>query len=117
MTCSQNHFVSGYARRSILQVTAMEWTREILTDFIEIYRSHSCLWQVKTKEYTNKNLKNRAYDDLVNYCKAHFPNADRGFVTKKIQNIRAAFRKEANKVSETKRTGTSSEDVYKPTLW
>lgn len=94
-----------------------EWTREILTDFIEMYRSHTCLWQIKAKEYTNKNLKNRAYDELVRYCQAYFPNVDRGFVTKKIQNIRAAFRKEVNKVKESKRSGTSTEDVYVPTLW
>jgi hypothetical protein len=59
-----------------------DWTREILTQFIKIYRSHNCLWQIKKK--------NQAYDELANYCKFYFRKADRGFVTKKIQNIRAA---------------------------
>jgi hypothetical protein len=68
----------------------IDWTLEILTQFIEFYRSHNCLWKIKAKEYTNKNFKNQAYDELTNYCKIYFRKADRGFVTKKIQNIRAA---------------------------
>ena len=44
------------------------------------------------------------------------PEADLCFVKKKVDSIRASFRKELRRVRESKRSGLSA-DVYKPTLW
>ncbi|CAH1975702.1 unnamed protein product [Acanthoscelides obtectus] len=38
-------------------------------------------------------------------------------VKKKINNIRSAFRKEHKKVLKSKRSGSSTEELYEPTLW
>lgn len=93
------------------------WSKKLTTDFIEIYRAHPCLWKIRSKEYTNKNLKNEAYDTLITLCKTAYPEANRDFVVKKIQSLRGSFRKELKKISDSKRTGTSIDDIYVPSLW
>lgn len=93
------------------------WSKELIRDFIEEYRLHPCLWKIKSKEYTNKNLKNQAYDKLVELCKTCNVEANRDYVIKKIQSLRGSFRKEMKKVIESKRSGAGEEDIYSPTLW
>lgn len=64
----------------------MEWSKDNLEKFIELYRSYPCLWKVKSEEYKNRNLKNRAYDELVEFCKsAVSPKANKEFVMKKYK--------------------------------
>lgn len=93
------------------------WSKDFLSDFIEEYKSYPCLWKIRSKEYTNKNLKNEAYERLVTMCKNIYPEANRDFVVKKIQSLRGSFRKELKKVEGSKRTGTSPDDIYVPSLW
>lgn len=35
----------------------MEWTRDVWSEFIEIYKNRPCLWKIGDKTYVNKNLK------------------------------------------------------------
>lgn len=62
-------------------------------------------------------MKNEAYKELVILCKRAYPDANRDFVVKKIQSIRGSFRKELKKIEESKKSGTSPDDVYEPSLW
>lgn len=39
------------------------------------------------------------------------------FVKKKVDNIRASFRKELRKIRKSNKSGASADDPYKPTLW
>lgn len=71
----------------------------ILKQFIDTYRAHPALWQVKNKElYTNRNLKNRGYLELVKMWKKFDPEANQKMVKSKIQSLRGSFRKELKKV-------------------
>ena len=45
------------------------------------------------------------------------PEADLCFVKKKVDSIRASSRKELRRVRDSKRSGLSADDDYKPTLW
>lgn len=58
-------------------------SKEFISGFIEIYQQNECLWKVSSQEYTNKNLKNLAYKDLVLFSKKYFGEADIDFVKKK----------------------------------
>ncbi|CAH1100756.1 unnamed protein product [Psylliodes chrysocephalus] len=93
------------------------WSKEILTQFLEIYRKHPALWMVKSKDYTNKNLKDKGHRELIELCKQVIENPDKNFFCKKNQSIRSCFRKELKKVEQSKRSGASENDVYTPSLW
>jgi hypothetical protein len=60
----------------------MAWSNDNLEKFIELYRrSYPCLWKVKSDEYKNINLKNRAYNKLIEFYKsAVCSNANKDFV-------------------------------------
>lgn len=34
-------------------------------EFIELYRNHTCLYDTTSKEYKNRNIRNRAYNSLA----------------------------------------------------
>ncbi|KAJ8927006.1 hypothetical protein NQ314_020569 [Rhamnusium bicolor] len=88
----------------------MEWTKELLTEFIDLYREKSCLWKIKDSSYVNKNMKREAYDDLVNFLKNKNFTVTVAEVKKKIQNLRNAFRKD-KKIEDSLRSGSGTEDV------
>uniref|UniRef100_A0A6P7H568 Uncharacterized protein LOC114346252 n=1 Tax=Diabrotica virgifera virgifera TaxID=50390 RepID=A0A6P7H568_DIAVI len=67
---------------------------DFLGEFIELYKSFPCLWQVKNKDYKNKET-----------------------VTRKINSLRTVYRKELKKVKASATSGTGEEDIYKPSLW
>ena len=83
------------------------WSKEFLTEFLEIYRKHPALWMVKSKEYKNKNLKDKGHRELIELCRQipqkHLgPSPDKTFVCKKIQSLRSCFRKELKKMKTPK---------------
>lgn len=91
--------------------------KEFLTEFIEVYRQHPALWKVKSKEYVNKNLKIAAYNSLIEVCCKYNITADKGMVSKKIQSLRSAFRKEYRKIESSIRSGKGADETYRSTLW
>lgn len=92
-------------------------SREFLTEFIQLYQQFPCLWQVKSKEYSDRNKKNAAYEELVIKMKEVDKNATKETVVKKINTIRGCFRKEHKKVQNSLKSGSGTEDIYHPSLW
>ncbi|KAG8456086.1 hypothetical protein GDO86_002039 [Hymenochirus boettgeri] len=88
-----------------------------LKKFIKQYHALPCLWQVKSKEYSNRRARAEAYNKLVDLCRRLNPSANIDFVKSKIANLRTVFKKEFNKVQSSKNNGTAIEDVYVPKLW
>lgn len=91
--------------------------KQFWTEFIELYREQRCLWDVKSRNYSNKHLRKESLDVLIEKCKDIFPNADEKFVKAKIDSLRASFRREMKKLISSKSTGKGLDDVYEPTLW
>lgn len=58
--------------------------RDVLEEFIQICRNETCLWNVKNKDYHNRNKRSAAYCKLIEKLKEIEPNADRDMVTKKL---------------------------------
>ncbi|XP_068205487.1 uncharacterized protein [Palaemon carinicauda] len=92
-------------------------SREVLSDFIDLYQSFPCLWKIKSADYYNKHAKQIAQDKLVEKLKECDPNADRESCLRKINFLRASFRKEFKKVQASYKSGASTDDIYKPNLW
>jgi hypothetical protein len=90
---------------------------DFLTKFLEEYREMPVLWQVRSADYSNRTKRDEAWDSLVQLTREKIPEADLCFVKKKVDSIRASFRKELRRVRDSKRSGLSADDAYKPTLW
>jgi hypothetical protein len=74
------------------------WPKEFLTEFINMYKSEMCLWKIKSKKYSNRNLKTQAYEKLINIMKTIYPEANREWVVNRIQSLCGSFHKELKRV-------------------
>lgn len=92
------------------------WSAEFTANFIELYRSLPSLWKVKSADYGNKLKKAEAYKILVNLVQTEDEKADEDFVKAKINTLRSSFRKELQKIRNSKRPN-SKEPVHVPKLW
>lgn len=98
-------------------MTSYGWNRDLLFSFIELYESHPCLWRMdKEAKFYNKAAKKLAYMELVDLIKKDFPTADIKFVKTKIKNIRNSFRREYNKVENSRRIPDGI-PMYSTKLW
>lgn len=96
---------------------AEQTPREFLREFIELYQSFTCLWLVKSKEYSDRNKKGLAYAEMVKKYKEIDPSADRNTVVKKINALRTVYKKELSKVNNSSKSGAGADEIYKPSLW
>ncbi|KAL1516305.1 hypothetical protein ABEB36_000224 [Hypothenemus hampei] len=92
-------------------------SHEFLSEFIKLYRSFPCLWQIKSKQYSDRDKKRQAYDILIQKYKEVDHAAKKETIIKKINSLRTVYRKELSKVNNSIRSGAGDEDIYKPTLW
>jgi hypothetical protein len=74
--------------------------KKFLEEFIEIYCEQPCLWQVKSKDYSNKNKKKRQLRITAKQITGSPTRCHYRRIEKKINNIRTAFRRELKKVSD-----------------
>jgi len=91
--------------------------RSILRDFILEYKQLPELWDVRCKEYSNRDKKNSAYKKLLVYYKHLKNDSTIEDVKKKINTLRSNFRKELKKINDSKRSGAGTDDVYQPSSW
>ncbi|KAK3862833.1 hypothetical protein Pcinc_031336 [Petrolisthes cinctipes] len=97
--------------------TYSEEDRSFWSGFIDMYRDNPTLWKLKSKDYSDREKKNCAYEVLVEKLKERDVNATKDTVKKKINNLRSAFRKELKKVARSKKSGAGTDKIYTPTLW
>lgn len=93
------------------------WTKAQTIEFIELFREKECLWRVKSKDYSNRLKKERAYDELLEFVKTFYPDANRDTVCSKINNLRSSFRKENKKLRASELSGAGAEEIYEPSLF
>ena len=80
---------------------------QVIVEFIELYRSEPCLWQVKSEEYHDRTKKDVAYSKLVKKLEELEPDATKKSVLMKINSLRSAYHKEKKKVEASKKSGAS----------
>jgi hypothetical protein len=69
------------------------WSKEFVLELIEEFRSHPSIWKVKSKEYQNRETKERAYSALTEKVKTVDPQANKETVLKKINRSERNGRK------------------------
>ncbi|XP_068250796.1 anti-sigma-I factor RsgI5-like [Palaemon carinicauda] len=95
---------------------ASSYASDFLSDFIEIYRNEPCLWFIKSKDYSNREVRNAAYGKLVNKLQEIDPSANKDTVVKKINNL-SSYNKELKKVQASKSLWSGSDSIYTPKLY
>ena len=80
---------------------------QVIVEFIGLYRSEPCLWQVKSEEYHDRTKKDVAYSKLVKKLEELEPGATKKPVLMKINSLRSAYRKEKKNVEASKKSGAS----------
>ncbi|XP_073839276.1 uncharacterized protein [Musca autumnalis] len=77
---------------------------------ISLYRCNDCLWNMNSNLYRRNDLKMKAYEDIA--LQMGMPT---DVVKKKIRNLRSTYIGEKNKMY--KKSGSETEEVYRPTLF
>lgn len=91
--------------------------RKFILECIEVYRSLPALWDIKSKEYSNRNKKNEQYEQLLRKYREYYPDADKSQLVKKFNSLRTNFRKELNRIKNSEKSGAGTDDIIEPTLW
>ncbi|XP_049295608.1 uncharacterized protein LOC125770249 [Anopheles funestus] len=93
------------------------FSRDFIAEFIEMYKQFPCLWNVNSKEYTDRMKRKLAYDALVMKYQEVHKTATKEEVKKKLYGLRSSYRREMMKLKKSVQSGATVDDVYKPTLW
>lgn len=94
-----------------------DYTKKVLEDFIDIYKMNPCLWQVKNKDYHDRDKKEASYKLLIEKRREIEPDANKAAVVRKINNLRSNVRKEKKRYEQSLKSGASADDVYHVKLW
>lgn len=86
-------------------------------DFVSKYKDLKCLWDIRCKDYSNRDKKKDAYSELLVVYKLIKPEVSIDDVKKKINTLRSNFRKELKKIHDSKRSGAGADDIYQPSSW
>jgi hypothetical protein len=74
---------------------------DFLTRFLEDYSELPVLWQVRSADYSNRAKRDEAWDLLLQYTREKILDVDLCSVKKKVDSIRASFRKELRRVRDS----------------
>ncbi|CAG4968595.1 unnamed protein product [Parnassius apollo] len=87
------------------------WGDERTIQFIHLYRDYECLWKPASPLYKNKTARANAYTKI----QKEFSLTEKE-IKNKTKSLRSTYHQEKNKVENSKRSGTGSSDIYKPSL-
>lgn len=97
-------------------MTELKWTGNEIISFLNIFQNYPCLWDVSSKDYLNRNLKDASYTNLLeDLLSADIPCTVES-LKKKIKSLRDTYRKELHKIQKSKKSGAATSEVYKPKL-
>lgn len=90
----------------------MEWTNDIVLEFLDFYENEPVIWMAKHKDHKNRNAVNDAWkriqDNISIQCTINE-------LKKKKDSLMATFRPLIKKVKATSGTGSGAVEVCRPT--
>ncbi|CAF4889930.1 unnamed protein product [Pieris macdunnoughi] len=90
------------------------WKEEKTLLFVSHYRSYECLWKTHSHLYKNNIARNNAYEALLKDI--NDSSLTMKIIKTKIKNLRSVYHAEVRKINNSKRSGASAADVYKPAM-
>lgn len=88
----------------------MEWTNELILEFLELYKKEPCIWNPKHPKYNNRCAVHVSWHNISKNLSQKLTIIE---LKKKKDSLMATFRKIENKMKSRKKTG-SGLDIYKP---
>lgn len=97
-------------------MTNFKWRDNHIPKFLELYQREECLWNVKSEDYKNVTMRAKSYEQIRAGMEldAIITIND---IKNKIKSIRTTYKVELNKLLKANKSGTGTEDVYKPKLF
>ncbi|KAF5295079.1 hypothetical protein FQA39_LY13230 [Lamprigera yunnana] len=86
--------------------------QEVVFEFLDAYENEPVIWQPGHPQHKNRNCVNDAWLRIKNKLSIQCTIAD---LKNKKESLMASFRPLCRKVKASSKTGSGSEDVYKPT--
>ncbi|XP_013101146.2 uncharacterized protein LOC106082932 [Stomoxys calcitrans] len=106
----QQHHAANNIKSSF---SVTEENRHYLKVFIQTYHNLPILWDTTLRDYTNRDKRAEAYQQLVPIYKYLKRDANLQDVKKKINTLRTNYRKELKIIESARRQGTT----YQPRCW
>ncbi|KAF5301753.1 hypothetical protein FQR65_LT08735 [Abscondita terminalis] len=96
----------------------MKWNTRGIVEFLNIYEQYPILWNIKDKNYSNTNIKDDIFKNLVEKLneKQLTVGMDVKQLKTKIKTIKGVYRQEINEIEKSKKSGCGTEEVYTPKL-
>jgi hypothetical protein len=92
----------------------MEWSNEDIFKFIELYKSEPVIWDPKNASHSDRNKVNSAWERI----KVGLKEAGKQFSVKQLKTkkdvLMATFRKLSQRVRQSMKTGSGTDEVNKP---
>lgn len=92
----------------------MEWSNEQTLLFIEQYEKMPVLWDSKRPEHKNRVKLNDAWVELQKKFDNSIPIVE---LKKKKESLMASYRSLRKEVLESEGTGSSTDDIFKPSWY
>lgn len=89
----------------------MEWSNEVVMEFLTLYENEPIIWHAKHPEHKNRNKVHDAWKRIQDTMSITFTIAE---LKKKKECLMATFRPLSRKVKATSGTGTGADEVFKP---
>lgn len=80
--------------------------KRLIVEVLELYKDFPCLWDSSHDLYCNKGARSQAWEIILQKWKTGYPRATIEDVKKKIEHLRAAYRRERNKVGKLQANNT-----------
>lgn len=82
--------------------------KKFLLELIDVYRSLPALWQIKSKEYSDRQRKDSAYETLLIKYREYYKEGTKDELKKKLNALGTNFRKELKKISDSQKSGAGT---------
>lgn len=89
----------------------MEWSNDQIFEFLNLYEKEALIWNPKDPLHKNRNSVNDAWLRMSNQMSVKCSIKD---LKKKKDSLMATFRPLSHKVKESMRTGSGTNEIFKP---
>ncbi|XP_062550706.1 uncharacterized protein LOC134215559 isoform X2 [Armigeres subalbatus] len=90
------------------------WSEDKSLVFVQHYEKYRSLWDPSYKDYRNRDIRNQAIKLLSTDMECSGITMTTDDVKNRIKSIRTTYAAEKRKIEKSKKSGSSSDDIYQP---